>query len=358
MATPEEKDKKTGTGDAAAQETAGTQVPAASTSTTENAKTIEEMLNDLRRPVEEQKTSAEKMKRYYALTDAMKALGKMGGAAVGGAIGGDVLAGASTPEYKPNRGYIDAIEKAKQANDRLRAIDDTGFNLAVSRKQRDEDRAYQNKVRAEDRAFRLELDRADKEWQKVMADYNAAIRQAELEKNYELKSKYESELAAKQHEYWKTRAEIEHRYGIEEKRIVPGATQAQIDAYNKVPIAFNDGTAMEIDKRYYDGMRRFFINPEQNITEKDVDQYIRDNPKMVHDYLALFGVGTASHSHTTSATDGSQRDSSGSHPFPAHISQVPPEYMNGSSQRNEAPSQPQGDGGYSIENDPFAHRLV
>ena len=87
------------------------------------------------------------MQKYYALTDALKALGQMGGTAIGGAIGGNMLDSASkVDEYKPSRGYLDAIEKSKKANDRLRALDEKEFNLAYNKNLREEERAYKQKM--------------------------------------------------------------------------------------------------------------------------------------------------------------------------------------------------------------------
>lgn len=328
---------------------------------TETAPTIEEMLAGLRKPVEDQKTSAEKMQRYYALTDAMKALGRMGGAAVGGSIGGDVLAGATPVEYKPNRGYIEAIENAKKASDRLRSIDDTGFKLAFSKQQRDEQRAYEAQVREEERAFKREIDKADREWQKVMADYTAAIRQAELEKNYELKAKYEAERDAEEQKYWEKRAAIEHKYNVEEKGVISANQQAQIDAYSKVPLAFDDGTAMNLTKGQQDGMRLFFMGKEIDgvIVDKDnVDAAIRANPRLAREYMRIIGGAT------TQSVSGQP---SGVATGPTSVSATTPNgkldsrffnYVDPDGISASTPTvQPSGNGGYSVENDPWAHRL-
>jgi hypothetical protein len=87
----------------------------------------------------------------------MKALGQMGGAAIGGAIGGNALDSApKVAEYKANRGYIDAFEKAKQANDRLRTLDEKEFNLNYAKQQRDEERAYREQIAEAERKFRAE----------------------------------------------------------------------------------------------------------------------------------------------------------------------------------------------------------
>lgn len=337
---------------------------------TEKAPTIEDMLEERRKAAQAEKTDAQKMQRYYALADAMKALGKMGGAAVGGAIGGDALAGATPVEYKPNRGYLDAIEKAKKANDRLRSLDDTGFQLAVSKQQRDEERAYQDKVRADERAFKREMDKADKEWQKVMADYKAKIEQAALENNYKLKAQYEAERDEAEQKYWEKRASIEHKYNVAEKGVISANQQAQIDAYNKVPLAFDDGTAMNLTKGQQDGMRLFFMGKEIDgvVVDKDnVDAVIRANPRLAREYMRIIGGATTTQStsasgysaaggatatptfatgpHTQSAlTPNGQIDS-------RYFNYVDPSGGATAPQTNGGSTQPSGSGGNSVEND-------
>ena len=99
--------------------------------------TFQDLLAAQRQEALKEKTDAAKMQQYYALADVFNSIGKLGGSAVGGAIGGN--AGESAPAvdpYKESRGYIAAFEKAKQANDRLKAIDDKAFNLAVKQEER------------------------------------------------------------------------------------------------------------------------------------------------------------------------------------------------------------------------------
>lgn len=330
---------------------------------TETAPTIEDMLAGLRKPVEDQKTSAEKMQRYYALTDAMKALGRMGGAAVGGAIGGDVLAGATPVEYKPNRGYLDAIENAKKASDRLRSIDDTGFKLAFSKHQRDEQRAYEAQVRTEERAFKREMDKADKEWQKVMADYKAKIEQAALENNYKLKAQYEAERDEAEQKYWEKRASIEHKYNVAEKGVISANQQAQIDAYNNVPLAFDDGTAMNLTKGQQDGMRLFFMGKEIGgvVVDKDnVDAVIRANPQLAREYMRIIGGATTTQSVSEQHSGGATGPTS----MPATTPNGKLDsrfftYVDPNGIPASTPTvQPSGNGGYSVEDDPFGEFLA
>lgn len=167
----------------------------------EKPKTIADLIAEGHKKAEKEKTDAQKMQRYHALTDVFNALGKMGGSVVGGAIGGDALVGTSTKEYQPNRGYLDAIEKAKTANDRIRALDDTAFQLQMNKQLRDEQwaregkkiaeqREYEAKVRQIEMDFTTERDRLQREW--AEADFE---KRKELEKEMlALQQKYQKEL--------------------------------------------------------------------------------------------------------------------------------------------------------------------
>lgn len=125
----------------------------------------EEIMKERRKGLVQEKTDAEKMQRYHALTDVFNAFGKMGGSVVGGAIGGDALVGTSTKEYKPNRGYLDAIEKAKTANDRIRALDDTAFQLQANKQLRDEQWAREDKKIAEQREYEAKVRQIEMDFQ-------------------------------------------------------------------------------------------------------------------------------------------------------------------------------------------------
>lgn len=329
---------------------------------TETAPTIEDMLAGLRKPVEDQKTSAEKMQRYYALTDAMKALGRMGGAAVGGAIGGDVLAGATPVEYKPNRGYLDAIENAKKASDRLRSIDDTGFKLAFSKQQRDEERAYQTQKTKEEREYQAAREARQREWDKELLEIKAEIEKAALEGNYKLKTELETKMATMQQQFKKDMEAIKHRYAIEERQTVSANQQAQLDAYNNVPLAFDDGTAMNLTKGQQDGMRLFFMGKEIDgvIVDKDnVDAVIRANPQLAREYMRIIGGATTTQSVSEQHSGGATGPTS----MPATTPNGKLDsrfftYVDRNGISASTPTvQPSGNGGYSVENDPWAHRL-
>lgn len=332
---------------------------------TEKAPTIEDMLEERRKAAQAEKTDAQKMQRYYALTDAMKALGKMGGAAVGGAIGGDVLAGATPVEYKPNRGYLDAIENAKKASDRIRSIDDAGFQLAVSKQQRDEERAYQTQKTKEEREYQAAREAKQREWDKELLEIKAEIEKAALEGNYKLKEQLETKMATMQQQFKKDMAAIEHRYNMTEKSTMSAAQQAQIDAYNKETLAFDDGTAMRINKGDYAGMRRFYKGKTIGgvvVDDDNFDEIIRANPQLARDFMKM--VGSTATTQSTAPSSGTTPAPAADYPFPSHISQVPPENMNKGQNRGTTPAQANGvaqssgNGGYSVEDDPFGEFLA
>ena len=276
--------------------------------------TLSDYLSERREALKKEKTDAVKMQKYYALTDALKSLGQMAGTAVGGAIGGNAIDSApKVEEYKESRGYIDAFERAKQANEKLRALDDKEYDLAYAKQQRDEERE-----------FKLKVDQLDKQWQKDMIDYKSKIEQAATEKNLKLKAKYEAEAAALTQKYWKDRAEITHGYTMDEKRLGNETVQNQYKLYNTVPIGFKNGTGITIPKPYYEDMLKFFIDEENGVDKDNVATYIRNNPDKVNAYLKMFGLAGGTMTPASAATSGAAVQ----YPFPYHISQIPVDQMN------------------------------
>lgn len=234
----------------------------------------EQIMADRRDAIKQDKTDAVKMQKYYALTDALKSLGDMAGIAVGGAIGGNAIDSApETEKYKPSRGYLDAIEKAKKANDRLRELDNEEFKLAYSKAQRDEERAYNEKVRDEERKYRAELMRLESE-----------LRQAEKAGDREAEEKFRLKV-------------LELTQAHEEKLKSKGLNtiQAQYDLYHpKQQIRFDNGTGIEISDADYKGMYNFFSGKQfgnETIDETNFGKFLRENPQLVNDYLKVFGKG-------------------------------------------------------------------
>lgn len=267
----------------------------------EKRPTFSDMLAPMREAAKQEKTDALKMQKYYALADVFNALGKMGGAAVGGAIGGNMLDSAPTVgEYKESRGYLDAFERAKQANERLRDLDAKEFQLAYDRKKRDEERAYSDKVRKEDREYKAALDKADKEWQKTMIDYKAKIEQATAAGNLKLKAQLEAEAQAAAWQHQLKRDALLHRYDMDEKKLSKDIVAMQMgSAYGKksVPFTFNNGTAIAIPEALNEEMLKYFAQ-KGNIGDVAVDadnvaDVLRNHPNLVNDFLRMYGMGTA-----------------------------------------------------------------
>lgn len=256
----------------------------------------ESMLAGMRKTAEKEKTDAAKMQQYHALTDVFNALGKMGGAAIGGAIGGNALDSApATGEYKESRAYLDAFERAKKANERLRSIDDKGFQLAYEKQQRDEERAYNENIRRIERETRQKEAQAERDWKAKFFDYQTKIQQAIADKDWGRKAKLEMEMAAAKYNHEIHVERIKNEGDLEVKKLSKEIVELQND--NRRPIAFDDGTTMMIGNDYYKELVTRLMNKVVNgstVTKENVDAIIRANPTIVRDFMKMFGHGGAS----------------------------------------------------------------
>ena len=248
-------------------------------------------LAELRQKAETEKTDAAKMQKYHALTDVFNALGKMGGAAIGGAIGGNALDSAPiVGEYQPSRGYLDAVEKYKQANDRLKALDEKEFQLAV----RDEDRSYKQ-----------QMDKLNRDYQKWMADYKNQIDRANAEENFARQQELAEYKAQKDLEYKERVLALQNQYDMATKAASKANMQLQHDLYNTVPIAFVDGTGLRMSKNDYEAMQRFFTT--KGVSKDEIDEYIANNPQLVNDFItATSGAYTPTKSAAQTTTQTKQ----------------------------------------------------
>ena len=267
--------------------------------TTPKVPTLSDMLAEQRQKAEQDKTDAAKMQKYYALTDAFSALGKMGGTAIGGAIGGNMMDSAPiVGEHKPSRGYLDAIEKSKKANERLRALDEKEFNLAI----RDEERSYKQQI-----------DKLNRDYQKTMVDYKNQIDRANAEQDFKRKKELMEEQARVEQEIKEKNLELQHKYEMEElglKNKYRQSEQAgsranmqfQHDLYNSIPIAFENGTGIKMPKNEYEAMLKFFKGRKiggVTIDDKNIDSFISKNPQLVNDFItAIGGKGSVSSQNT------------------------------------------------------------
>jgi len=265
------------------------------------AEILAERYADMRKTAEQEKTDAGKMQKYYALTDALRAIGQLGGTAVGGAIGGDIADSApSVDPYKESRGYLEAFENAKKASDRLKALDEKGFQLAL----RDEERAYNASVKEAENAYKEKLDAADKAWQMKFYDYKAEKEKAIAEGNIKLKAELDAQEAAAQQEYLKERMAIQQQYERDLKalseRIVRIQMGEDVDGTGKIPgktipFTFHNGNKMDIPQSLYPEMLKFFASKgqigEEVVDEENIESVLRNHPDMVNSFLRIYGLG-------------------------------------------------------------------
>ena len=250
------------------------------------AQTWQGMLDANKKTLQQEKTDAEKMQRYYALTDALKAIGKIGGSAVGGAIGGNMLDSApAVGEYKESRGYINAFEKAKQANDRLKALENEEYKLAYSRQISEADRAYKAEQDNINREWTAEQNRIKMEWEAALA-----------EKNFEKKAALEKELAQINNKFKLALAGLETKQKEMYYNYVSGAGKKNREHY----IELSDGRNFSIAANDLQDMQNNFIGKRINtegdktvkITKDNFDFLMRNYPKHFEDYLVRKGFIT------------------------------------------------------------------
>lgn len=238
--------------------------------------TISDMLEGQRRKAMQDKTDAAKMQRYYALADAMKALGQMGGAAVGGAIGGNALDSAPAVEkYKESRGYLDAFERAKQANDRLRALDEKEFTLSYNKQLRDEDRKYKEEIADKERQFRAEQAELERKWKTANAAERAKIEQAIL-------------VSKQAHEKWLKDRSVE----MVKLQMKGKGSPKDESAITGDPIIFDDDSVLYLDKKDLNALKNRFINRKVGdvlVTEENFNEFLGSQRPFVENYLKKIG---------------------------------------------------------------------
>ena len=284
---------------------------------------LKNSLTIMRQNAEKEKTDAGKMQQYYALTDALNAIGKLGGSAVGGAVGGNVADSAPAVDpYKESRGYLEAFERAKKANDRLRELDEKDFQLAL----RDEQRAYDRTIKDADNALRMRLADIDRQWQVEYLRIKSEIDQAVAQQNMELKAKLESDMAALNHGYAMQRQQAQMDHDRDMKRITENIVRMQMSGGNggrrddSVPFAFNNGTGMMIPKRFYDDMLSYYVAKKkiggQDVDEENIVEVLRNYPHLVTDYLKMFAMGSDGGSSGGSSGSGSEYMAGGTYNQP------------------------------------------
>jgi hypothetical protein len=246
---------------------------------------LSNMLAERRKELKKEKTSAQNMQKYHALTDAFNSLGKMVAIPIGGAVGGNVWDSApNLGEYKESRGYLDAIEKAKKAKDRLRDLDNLDYQLALS----ENERTYQQQVNA-----------LNRKWQKQLADYNFAIKRAADKEDFAEKERLEKELLQKNQDFRIKLAkmnsddamklqESKNKAAIEEAKV---RQQTAIinnmgnDGKDLVKRRMNDGSEIEVSKKDFIALKEYFKGRGM-LDDDEVEQFIYENPQLVKDFFA------------------------------------------------------------------------
>lgn len=273
-----------------------------STTTEDKTKTFEEMLADLRKSALQEKTDALKMQKYHALADVFNSIGKMGGAVAGGAIGGNVLDSAPTAgEYKASKGYLDAFEKTKEADNKIRSLDDTGFKLALTK----EERAYNQKLRDDERAYKAAVTKAENEFRsaenqlernfKVQLTYlNAELAEAAAVGDAERKEATQIKIENLKNEHAKELATIKGDYDLAVKNIGLQIAETQAKTYRPdEKILFSDGSTLTLSNADYESLKNNLIGEivdGEAITAKNVDYYIKRNPTYVKMFLRKFNI--------------------------------------------------------------------
>lgn len=256
----------------------------------------EQMLAERRKTLAKEKTDAQKMQKYYALSDALKTLGQMGGAAIGGAIGGETLAGAAVPEFKQHRGYIDAFEKAKEANEALRKLDDAEFQLKYKDMEKADERAYTEAREKASRDFTVQQNELARQFQSEQARITREWNKAVAEQNLERQAALRQEQAEIEHGYRVALQNLAHKNDLELKEASADIVGMQMSGglKNSVPLGFKDGTALYIPKAYYDSMVQYFLGEDRGdgkeLKEENLPTFFKNNPDKVKAYLKRFGI--------------------------------------------------------------------
>lgn len=268
-------------------------------------KTIADLIADGYKKAEKEKTDAARMQQYHALSDAFSALGRLGGSAIGGAVGGNVMDSAPVvEEYKPSRGYVDAFEKAKTANDRIKELDNMAYQLAV----KDEERKYAEAKLNEQRAYeaaKLEKQRAydkaekeeEREYQKGVTEEQRAYDKTVTEDNRAYQQSRDDANTENQIKIINAKAAAKAAGADDDDDSVPVQYRVRKEGGNRFKSDEDEYSTFvyKIPKKYYESMKADFaatrVFPDgERVTKETVDEYIRKNPEAVNEYLEMMGV--------------------------------------------------------------------
>ena len=201
----------------------------------------------------------------------------------------------AVPEYKESRGYLDALERARKANDRLRELDDKQFSLAYSKQQRDEERAYNEKTRAEERAYQAEQNRLNREYQAEQARITREWNKAVADGDFARKAELEKELL-----------DIKNRYAAADDQRSREYLQMQYDLYNKPqPVMFSDGSVANFTSDQLSTMLENYKGKTVGgvkITKDNFGEVLRNNPAEFAGYLKMIGATANPMGYTKTVT--------------------------------------------------------
>lgn len=259
----------------------------------------EQMMKDRRETLKKDKTDAVKMQKYYGLASALKALGDMGATAIGGAIGGNVLDSAPKVEaYQQSKGYIDAFERAKAANEALRRLDDKEFQLKYADEQKNDERAYKAKQdeiarnyqaaqRDDERKYNALVRAEERDYKKQMTLLEHELRKAERAENRAEEERIKKEIIKLNQDH----EERMKKYSVDMVKMQMKGKEGEEKPTGR-NVLFDDDRVAFIDNDDMQTLRTRYINRkfgDEMITEENFDAFIASHPEIVEKFLKTTG---------------------------------------------------------------------
>lgn len=270
-------------------------------------RTIQDIFNEHKQNAIKEQTNAQKMQQYYALADVLKSFGQMGGGMIGGALNGKMVDSMpNVGEYKESRGYINAFENAKKAKDRLRELDNMEYQLALV----NDDRTWKQQQAALEREYRMQEKALDQKWQMIFYDYQKKIEQAIADRDFARRAHLQKELQAAQQAHEMEKTKISGDYSLKARRISAYSGRGYSPKTKTRTIDFIDDSKITVSEDDYQRIQDYFIggtygNEDEEITNKNIKKFIRENPDIIKEFL---GLDTNSTNETTQTWTPPQRD--------------------------------------------------
>lgn len=253
----------------------------------------EQMMANRRKSLQQEKTDAAKMQKYYSLTSALKALGDMGATAIGGAIGGKAIDSAPKVEpYQQSKGYIDAFERAKAANEALRRLDDTEFQLKYADEQKAEERAYRAELAKAEREYNAQVAKEERAYRKDMAMLEHELRKAERAENRAEEERIKKEILTLTHAH----EEKMKQYSLKMVNEQMSGKNKDADTNTPIPFTFQNLTKVDIPRHLYPELLGWALSKgkigDEHVDEDNVEIVLRRHPELVNSFLNVYGLGT------------------------------------------------------------------